>query len=93
MTQKIKNDHDAESMIEMLYLISDALHLVEDASLVDLESTDVIREMLVNAQLLTIDLLTRVSGHQSSFLNESIMNGSAQQNKLVLVYKTMPNVV
>jgi hypothetical protein len=47
MSQEIKNDSNVESIIDLLYLISDALHLAEDGSGGGLESTLEIRENFV----------------------------------------------
>jgi hypothetical protein len=85
MPQKIKNDSDVESLIELLYLISDALHIAEDCSGKGFESTLEICEMLSNAHLRTTALLARAGGKQSCFLNGSIVGGSAQRKKLVFV--------
>ena len=85
MSQEIKNDSNVESLINLLYLISDALHLAEDGSGGGLESTLEIREILSDAQLRTTTLLARASQRQSRFPKEPIVDGSKLGKKLVLV--------
>jgi hypothetical protein len=85
MGDKIKRDCDAEILIDLLYLISDALHLAGNGSVVCGESTLEICDNLSNAQGLTTELLGRVSKKQSSIPSKSIVGGSKQIRKLVLV--------
>ena len=85
MPHNEKNDCDVESLIRLLYLVSDALHICEEGSVGGLDSTLGLCEMLSNAQLETTALLSRASGRQSNFLNGSVVDDSEQNNKMVLV--------
>ena len=85
MSQEIKADSDVESLIDLLYLISDALHIAEDGSGAGLESSLEICEILSNAQLRTTTLLARASERQSHFPKAPIVYGPRRGKKLVLV--------
>jgi hypothetical protein len=85
MPQTEKGDWDVESLIKLLYLISDALHICEEGSVGGLESTLRLCEMLSSVQYEVTTLLARASGRQSHFLSGSIVDGSEQGKKLVYV--------
>ncbi len=84
MPQNGMNDYDVESMIELLYMISDALHIAEDGSVDGLESTADICEILSNAQSKTASLLARASEKRSTYLNCSVVYESDKDKTLVL---------
>ena len=85
MPHNEKNDCDVESLIRLLYLVSDALHICEEGSVGGLESTLGLCELLSNAQFQTTTLLARTNERQSIFMSISIVDESEQDKNLVFV--------
>jgi len=74
------NDCDIEDIIALLYQISDALHICEEASVGGLESAGSACKILSSAQSRALTLLGRVSDQNLHPSNEESADGSKKEN-------------
>jgi len=87
MPQNDKDDCDVESLITLLYMISDALHLCKERSVGGLESTQELCDILANAQSRTTAILAHLSETRSQPPNESIVESDGRERILVFSRK------